>query len=84
VDCVVLAACIVVHLLVFLELRRVQSDWCLGNPDEFRRSAIFDKKLWIVTLSRRFIRVSKFNHEAREGRQLVSEEPSFSSMGAWG
>lgn len=26
--------------------------------------------------------MSKFNHEAREGRQLVSEEPSFSSMGS--
>lgn len=49
-----------------------------------RRSAIFDKKLWIVRLSRRFIRVSRVYHEAREGRQLVSEEPSFSSMGAWG
>ena len=47
-----------------------------------RRSAVFDKKLWIVRLSRRFIRVSRFNHVAREGRQLVSEEPS-SSMGAW-
>lgn len=83
-DCVVLVVCILVHLLVFLGIAKGLERPVLREFGGVRRSAIFDKKLWIVRLSRRFIRVSRVYHEAREGRQLVSEEPSFSSMGAWG